>query len=504
MTLLPQDLELLQSKGISRETLDNQLRRFVAGFPYLRVMAPATPGRGILALSAQERDRYICEWERFLSHGGTVVKMVPASGAASRMFKDLFAYVSDQKETPFISQFIEGLPRFAFYEDLDRACIRLYGHDIPSLLSAGRKRDIVKALIDKEGLDYGQLPKALLLFHKEAGGARTPIEEHLAEGAGYAAGSDGKVHVHFTVSPSHIQMMQARINEVLPEMEKRYGVKYQVDMSIQKPSTDTVAVNMDNTPYRENDHLFFRPAGHGALLANLAALDEEVVFLKNIDNVVPESQRATTIEYKKILGGVLVDAHRKIAHYADMLRQGLPSRPLLDEMLDFMHDTLFITDEGAESMDDLELADYLLCKFDRPLRVCGMVRNEGEPGGGPFLAYNSDGTISPQILESSQFDPEASSTSTLLASSTHFNPVDLVCYIRDLDGRSYDLSDYVDEETGLISRKSRKGVEIKALELPGLWNGSMSDWNTIFVEVSPDTFNPVKTVNDLLRPAHQD
>lgn len=503
MTLLPQDLELLHAKGISQETLDSQLRRFTIGFPYLKVMAPATPGRGILTLTRQERDRYICEWERFLSHGGSVVKMVPASGAASRMFKDLFAYVADEKETPFISQFMEGLPHFAFYEALDHACLRLYGLDIASLLSAGRKRDIVKALIEKEGLDYGQLPKALLLFHKEGEGARTPIEEHLAEGAGYAAGSDGKVHVHFTVSPSHIDMMQARINEVLPDMEKRYGVRYNVDMSVQEPSTDTVAVNMDNTPYREDDSLFFRPAGHGALLRNLAALDEEVVFLKNIDNVVPESHRASTIEYKKILGGILVDVRRKITHYADMLREGLPSRQVLNEMLDFMHDILFITDEGAENMDDLELADYLLCKFDRPLRVCGMVRNEGEPGGGPFLTYGPDGTVSPQILESSQFDPKSSASRTLLASSTHFNPVDLVCYIRDLDGERYDLHDYVDEETGLISHKSRKGVEIKALELPGLWNGSMSDWNTVFVEVSPDTFNPVKTVNDLLRPMHQ-
>lgn len=503
MNLLPQDLELLAAKGISQDTLSGQLRRFAIGFPYLKVLAPATPGRGILTLSEQERNRYVCEWERFLSHGGSVVKMVPASGAASRMFKALFAYVADGKETPFISQFIDCISRFAFYDELDRACRRLYGEDIPALVASGRKQEVVKALIGEEGLGYGNLPKALLLFHTSPEGARTPIEEHLAEGAGYAAAADGTVHVHFTVSPAHMELVQARLDKVVPEMEKKYGVKYKVDMSIQDPSTDTVAVNLDNTPYREDGNLFFRPAGHGALLRNLGALEEEVAFLKNIDNVVPESLAADTIEYKKVLGGVLVDVRRKIEHYAGLLRTGLPSRPVLNEMLDFLHDTLFITDEGADRMDDLELADYLLCKFDRPLRVCGMVRNEGEPGGGPFLACNQDGTVSPQIMETAQFEPDSSRSKELLAASTHFNPVDIVCFIRDLDGEAYDLQEFVDEETGLISSKSLKGVEIKALELPGLWNGSMSDWNTVFVEVSPSTFNPVKTVNDLLRPAHQ-
>ena len=483
--------------------LNEQLARFAAGFPYLRVEAPATPGRGIMTLTEQERNRYAGEWQRFLRDGGSVVKMVPASGAASRMFKNLFAYAASGEMTPFMQEFFAGLHEFAFYPELKSACERLYGATPDDLLASGRGVDVVKALISEEGMNYGQLPKALLTFHKSSTGVRTPLEEHLAEGAGYAADAEGRVHVHFTVSPDHMELMKAKIAEALPAMQKEYGLQFVVDMSVQKPSTDTVAVNLDGTPYREAGDLFFRPAGHGALLENLSELPEQVVFLKNIDNVVPDSLRASTLEYKKVLGGILVDTHRRIAHYAGELRTGLPSRPVLNEMLDFMHDTLCITREGAEQMDDLELADYLLCKFDRPLRVCGMVRNEGEPGGGPFLTYNADGTVSPQILESTQLDPESASTPELLKGSTHFNPVDLVCYTHDLEGEAFKLTEFTDPETGFISQKSRKGVEIKALELPGLWNGSMSDWNTIFVEVPADTFNPVKTVNDLLRPAHK-
>jgi len=502
MTLIDQDYKELERKGITPEMLSSQLTRFATGFPYLRVEAPATPGHGILTLTEVERERLIGLWESYVRDGGSVVKMVPASGAASRMFKNLFGYADDGELTPFMEQFFAGLSEFAFFAELDATCRRLYGSGASELVAAGRGRDVVKALIDGQGMNYGQLPKALLTFHATEVGLRTALEEHLAEGAGYAA-VNGKVHVHFTVSPDHRALMERKISEAVPDLEARYGVKYIVDMSEQRASTDTVAVNLDGTPYRDNGALFFRPAGHGALLGNLADLDETVVFLKNIDNVVPDSRRDVTTEYKKVLGGVLVDVHERIARYADMLRTGLPSRSEMQEMLDFLHDTLFVTHDDAAAMEDLELADYLLCKFNRPVRVCGMVRNEGEPGGGPFLTYNSDGTVSPQILESTQLDPGSSRTPELLKASTHFNPVDLVCYIRDLEGERFDLQDFVDPDTGFISQKSHKGHEIKALELPGLWNGAMSDWNTIFVEVPAATFNPVKTVNDLLRPAHQ-
>lgn len=503
MTLNEKDYEQLKSKGISEATLNTQLHNLKTGFPYLNVLSPATPGNGILCLTDQERNKYIGEWERFLRDGGSVVKMVPASGAASRMFKNLFAFVADGALTPFMEDFFDGLHDFAFFNELNETCRRLYGQSADELMACGRRQDIVRALINPEGMNYGQLPKALLTFHKAGDSTRTPLEEHLAEGAGYTSDAEGNVHVHFTVSPDHIDLMKAKISESLPAMEKEYGKRFTVDMSIQKPSTDTVAANLDGSPYREDGELFFRPAGHGALLENLNDLKEEVVFIKNIDNVVPDALRGSTLEYKKVIGGLLVDTHNRILHYSGMLRTGLPSRPVLNEILNFLRDTLFITGEGAEDMEDLELADYLLCKLDRPVRVCGMVRNDGEPGGGPFLTQNPDGTISPQILESSQLNPKSADTERLLSESTHFNPVDLVCFIHDLDGETFNLQDFVDPDTGFISQKSRKGVEIKALELPGLWNGSMSEWNTIFVEVPADTFNPVKTVNDLLRPVHK-
>lgn len=503
MTLDSRDINQLKAKGISEAQLNLQLQNLRTGFPYLHVLAPATPGNGILTLTDQERNKYTGAWERYLRNGGTVVKMVPASGAASRMFKDLFTFAADGVKTPFIDKFFANIHEFAFFRELDDTCRRLYNADVDTLTSAGRLTDVVNALIAPEGLNYGQLPKAMLTFHKAADATRTPLEEHLAEGAGYAADANGYVHVHFTVSPDHIELMRTKIAAALPAMEKEYGKHFTVDMSIQKPSTDTVAANLDGTPYREDGELFFRPAGHGALLENLGEMKEAVVFIKNIDNVVPDSRRASTLEYKQILGGLLVDAQQRIAHYSDLLRCGLPSRPVLNEILDFMHNTLFTTGEGAEDMDDLELADYLLCKLDRPVRVCGMVRNDGEPGGGPFLTYNPDGTVSPQILESSQLNPKSEQTQRLLKESTHFNPVDLACFIQDVEGETFNLQDFVDPDTGFISQKSRKGTEIKALELPGLWNGSMSDWNTIFVEVPADTFNPVKTVNDLLRDAHK-
>lgn len=274
-------------------------------------------------------------------------------------------------------------------------------------------------------------------------------------------------------------------------------------MSVQKPSTDTVAANMDGSPYRENGELFFRPGGHGALIENLNDIDGDVIFIKNIDNVVPDSYRDVTIEYKQVIGGVLVEVKNKIDRYAEILRTSTPSDEQLREMLSFLRTTLCVTGDNADNMSTQEQIDYLLMKFNRPIRVCGMVRNEGEPGGGPFLAYNNDGTISPQILESTQINPDDATAVEMLKMATHFNPVDLVCYTRDLDGNKFNLPKYVDKNTGFISIKSREGVEIKALELPGLWNGAMSDWNTIMVEVPAQTFNPVKTVNDLLRPAHQ-
>ena len=293
------------------------------------------------------------------------------------------------------------------------------------------------------------------------------------------------------------------IADKVPAMEKEWGVKYNVSMSEQKASTDTIAVNMDNTPYRENGKLLFRPAGHGALIENLNDIDADVVFVKNIDNVVPRALRDVTITYKKVIGGYLVKIQKKIAAYLKALESGAYTIDDLREMVKFTHDVLSIRYEQTKNLDDSELAIYLKGKFNRPIRICGVVKNDGEPGGGPYLAFNADGSSSPQILEAAQIDSSKPEAVELMKSGTHFNPVDLVCYIKDTKGNKFDLKKYVDKDTGLISEKSKSGVTIKALELPGLWNGSMSDWTSVFVEVPIETFNPVKVVNDLLRPQHQ-
>lgn len=500
------DLELLKEKGISQVKFEEQLRMLKEGFPFLRLEAPATIGHGITAVTPEMEATATACWDEFLNAGGSVLKMVPASGAASRMFKDIFTFVSGKKDTPdndFMKKFFDNIQDFAFYPKLNFLCVSLYGKSVESLIKEKKYKEIAEVLIEKIGLNYGHLPKALLYFHKTYGAARTAIEEHLAEGAQYAAGKKREVKVHFTVSPEHLPLVEMKVEEVKGFLGKLFNVDYDVTFSLQKPSTDTVAANFDGTPYRENGNLFFRPGGHGALIENLNDLDADVIFIKNIDNVVPDNNRESTIRYKRILGGVLVATKQKINEYCRLLKKETPSAEKLDEMLKFLRHVLCITNDSADSMTPEEKADYIFSKLNRPTRVAGMVKNEGEPGGGPWLVYNPDGTVSPQILESSQIDMTDNHSKEMLKESTHFNPVDLAVATKDYKGEKFNLPDFVDKATGFISEKSREGVEIKALELPGLWNGAMSNWNTIFVEVPAETFNPVKTVNDLLREAHQ-
>jgi hypothetical protein len=503
-----QDLNQLQARGITPETVEGQLARFRSGFPYLKLHGSAAIGAGISRLSVAQEALAVERWHRYLANGGEVMKFVPASGAASRMFKALFSFVSGDEEvakagTP-VADLLANLEKLPFINELNETTKRIHGKDAKTLLGEGRQKDIISAIIGKDGMNYGGLPKALLTFHKyENGQTRTPLEEHLMEGAQTAA-TNGRVKLHFTVSADHRELFAKKIAEAVPGMEARTGLKYEITMSEQKPSTDTVAATLDNGLFRDDEgHLVFRPGGHGALIANLSDIDSAVVFIKNIDNVVPDSRREPTIKYKEIIAGTLILAQDKIATWLDMLNVGAYTDKDLDEMTDFMRNTLF-TDAPELSYSSAEKrAAFIRSKFNRPLRVCGMVKNDGEPGGGPFIAYNRDGSTSPQILESTQIDTSNEKYIEMMKNATHFNPVDLVCYIKDKDAQRFNLPNYVDADTGFISSKSFSGRELRALELPGLWNGAMSDWSTIFVEVPAETFNPVKTVNDLLRPAHQ-
>ena len=442
----PSDLAQLQARGISEEKALKQLQSFATGFPELDIVSAASVGNGVLNPTEEEIDAYVKAWQDYLNEGHTVLKFVPASGAASRMFKDLFEYLETGERTKFIDKFLSEKEHFAF----------------ASQLADLDEQAAVSHLL--KDMNYGNLPKGLLLFHSYEDGARTPALEHLVEGAMYAA-SKGEVNIHFTVSHEHLPLFQAHLAEYQAAYEEKLGVKFHISYSEQKPSTDTLAANPDGTPFRTADgKLLFRPGGHGALIENLNEQEADVIFIKNIDNVVPDRLKGDTVRYKQLLAGVLVTEQKKI----------------------------------FEQLQDPTLTADQKAKLQRPLRVCGVVKNTGEPGGGPFLVREEDGTISCQILESSQISDPA-----LMQQATHFNPVDLVCATRDAEGKPYYLPDFVDEKTGFISHKSKDGKELLALELPGLWNGAMSRWNTIFVEVPVSTFNPVKTVNDLLRPEHQ-
>ncbi len=502
-----EDLEVLAKRGISVEKAQSQMDSFAKGFPYLPLRSAASLEYGIMAIDDDAAVYYQDLWNKYLATNKTILKFVPASGAASRMFKNLFEFLSADYAVPttdFEKKFFAEIEKFAFYAELDAACTKNEGMGVAALVAKGQYKAVVENLLLDKGLNYGQLPKGLLTFHRSSAGVRKAFEEHLVEGALYCANGEGKVNLHFTVSPEHLPLFEQLVQERQPAYEKRYGVKYNITFSVQKASTDTLAANMDNTPFRdEKGQLVFRPGGHGALIENLNEQEADVIFIKNIDNVVPDSLKNTTVRYKQIIGGVLVSLQQKIFSYTQLLENGKYGHEQLIDMLYFLQQKLFIKNPETKQLDDTELAIYIKQKLNRPLRVCGMVRNAGEPGGGPFIAQSADGTFQDQILESSQIDMNDAASVEMFKKGSHFNPVDLVCATRDRVGKPYNLLKHVDPRTGFISSKSKNGRELKALELPGLWNGAMSDWNTVFVEVPIETFNPVKTVNDLLRPSHQ-
>lgn len=468
----------MEEHGLTPAALETQLKNFREGFPFLPVTRAASCGDGIRVLDAAGIEQAEARYDR-AKESLRVVKFVPASGAATRMFKDLFEFVREGRRTAVVGELLANRRRFAFWPELRT----IVGDDADELRTVEN--------IVAEGLRYGETPKGLVSFHRYGDEVRKAVEEHLVEGAQYAA-AGGEVKIHFTVSPEHLTRFEALLAEKIPGYESRFGVKYRISFSVQDPSTDTLAVNPDCTPFRRADgRLLFRPAGHGALIGNLGKIDADIVFVKNIDNVTTDARRGDTVLYKKALAGVLLALQERIFEYLMALEvPGAELEPI----------AAFIENELCVKLPKDYGTPLLRRVLNRPIRVCGMVRNEGEPGGGPFWVTGADGLETLQIAESNQIAPEKRK---LMRSATHFNPVDLVCSFRTSKGGRFDLREFVDPATGFISRKSDGGRELLAQELPGLWNGAMARWNTVFVEVPITTFSPVKVVTDLLRPEHQ-
>jgi len=517
-SLSDQDIQQIQRHGLTLEQVQEQLRFFASPPPFIRLARAATVPDGIHRIPPAAWERYL-ERHADAAREGRFTKFVPASGGATRMFELLlhyFYHVDTDLKSVVAAELEQGvhrarefllfhdcLHRFAFYPDLQALC-SANGNSLEDLLAERDYREILSIVLAERGLHYKDLPKALIKFHTYGAESRTALEEHLVEAAGYVRDRDGWCRLHLTILPRHRQTFQRFLEQVQPALEERFGCRFLVDFSFQHPSTDTLAADADNRPFRDSrGRLVFRPGGHGALLQNLQNLQGDLVYIKNIDNVVPDRLKESTILWKKILGGFLVDLQEQIHRHLGALGQN-PGADVLEEALDFARDELALALPPQIRQWPEDLArDYLVRALNRPLRVCGVVKNQGEPGGAPFWIQEPDGSLSLQIVEKAQVDLGDPDQRAIWETATHFNPVDLVCALRDDQGLPFDLAPYVDRQAVFISRKSLDGRELKALELPGLWNGAMAHWLTVFVEVPIVTFNPVKTVFDLLRPEHQ-
>jgi hypothetical protein len=517
-TLSTGDLSQIADRGMHISDVEKQLFNFQNGFPPISLVAAATVKHGIHQLSPRRIDELL-ELHRLYAKDHKVIKFVPASGAASRMFKHLFEFRSFYRGTSenqlellkdrgpdSVYYFFEHIQEFAFFPVLLDA-LENRGLDFDMVMQESRYEKILNTMLTDRGLDFGNLPKALIPFHTYGDEVRTSFAEHLSEAAYYAVTGNVDCFVHFTSLPQHVELMEAHFQEIKENLEQKFNIKYNISYSIQHPSTDVIAVDGQNNPFRdENGKLVFRPGGHGALLQNLDDLDADLIIIKNIDNVCHDRFKEDTYVYKNVLSGYLIALQDQMFSFLNGLDNPTQSSmKVIETMWSFVENKLnILPPPESDKWKKEEKVDYLRRKLNRPIRVCGMVENEGEPGGGPFWVLNDDGSTSLQIVEASQIDRKNHEQEHIFQNSTHFNPVDLVCSNRNYKGEQFDLKDYVNPKTGFITEKSIDGKVIKAQELPGLWNGSMSDWNTIFIEVPLTTFNPVKIINDLLRPEHRE
>jgi hypothetical protein len=504
------DIKQLNGKGITKKKVEDQIRTFMNGIPFVHLEAPAVIKNGILKLSAKQENAYLDRFDNSIKEL-SLLKFVPASGAASRMFKSLFEFLDSydpKKQTvadyaatagdDTILHFFEKITRFPFYTDV------LQLINLKDISLDKHKYLFVKELLSEEGLNYGFYPKGLLPFHKYKDHTATPFQEHLFEAAQYTR-VQGKSNLHFTISENHQSLFDKEWKNIGLKSSKTTNTDFKLSYSYQKSSTDTIAVTLDNEPFRNDDgSLLFRPGGHGALIENLDEQDADIIFIKNIDNVVTQAKSLDNAVSKKVLAGVLLEVQEKVFLYTKMIDDNSLDGTQLEAIKTFLEEDLNV--RFSDNYNGFTLGqqiEILKDKLQRPLRVCGMVRNEGEPGGGPYWIKDRNGNISLQIVESAQVDLNNEHQSKIFKEATHFNPVDIVCGVKDYTGLKYHLLNYIDEKQGFITQKTKEGKDLKALELPGLWNGAMAYWNTIFVEVPSATFNPVKTVNDLLKPAHQ-
>jgi len=492
----PADLRQLRKQGITLEEARRQIERLEGPPGHAELDRPCTPGDGIDTIPESEVEP-LTRLHQEAARDGRCLTFVPASGAASRMFHSLLHYgtqdcpisrkkleadaAAGKKEAVEVLAFLEGIPRFAFLDDSRRA-------------AAGQGDELEELL--RLAMDYARLPKGLLKFHAYPDRSRTPFEEHLVEAAEMLKDARGKCRLHFTVSPAHLEPFRSLLEQVRDRYEKVHHVAYEVGFSVQKPSTDTLALDMEGQPFRLDDGtLLFRPAGHGALMENLSDLEADIVLIKNIDNVAPDRLKKATYTWSKLLVGRLSSIQNQVFDLLRRLEDQPADTGAAAEATSLVRDTFHL--------ECSERRQSLIRRLHRPVRVCGMVKSTGEPGGGPFWVRGKDGALSMQIVEDSQVDPDSGQQQGLLARSTHFNPVYLVCGVRDHHGQPYDLKQYIDPDAAMVTRKATGGRKLSALERPGLWNGAMAGWNTIFIEVPGEVFHPVKTVNDLLRAEHQ-
>jgi len=500
-----QDIKQLLQQGIEIQEAERQCKIVKNNSGLVEVVRPALAGDGVLEMDEHTVNQIFISYEENASDE-KIVKFVPASGAASRMFQDLHSYRNGTLSKSTINAvnfFFERLNEFAFFQSLKKK-ITENGLNLSELLEKKDYFTIIDCLLTEKGLNYAKMPKGLLLFHKYGEIARTAFEEHLVEAMEYACDRKKNAYLHFTVSPEHMEEFDLLKDNLIPQYEQQYGVQFQIEFSTQHASSDTIAFATDNTPFRtETGELVFRPGGHGSLLKNLNDIDADIVFIKNIDNVCLDRYKKDTVVSKKWLVGLLMELKNHLFHFLRQMDNELLSDEKLQEIEQFLREKFFISlPSSYQNLSSAEKQNILFEKLNRPIRICGMVKREDEAGGGPFWVKNSAGEISLQIVETSEINLADPTQKACLDNSTFFNPVDLVCSLKNYRGKPFDLSDYVDFSRYFISEKSQNGKTLKAIENPGLWNGAMSDWLTVFAVVPLTTFSPVKTVNDLLRKEH--